>query len=362
MIEINHLRKEYPNVVPLSDVNATINDGDIISIIGPSGTGKSTLIRCINLLEKPTSGQIICDGIDITSNNVNSSDVCKKIGMVFQNFNLFPNITIIENIMLAPRDILKVSKQKAYDRAMELLHIVGLESKASSYPDELSGGQKQRVAIARTLAMNPDVILFDEPTSALDPTMTGEVESVIRDLAKMGKTMMIVTHEMKFAREISNRVFYMDQGIIYEDGTPEQIFDNPQKDRTRRFIQQLKVFEAEIKGREFDFPGASSSLERYGYKNQMPAKTLYRIQSVFEELCEQILLEHYENPNILFTAEYSSKEDRAICVISYGGELFDPNTTANTLALSFVKSNVESMEYSVQEESELKNRIELKIR
>jgi len=286
MIEIRHLKKEYPNVVPLKDVNVTINDGDIISIIGPSGTGKSTLIRCINQLEEPTDGQIIFNGVDITAPDADISEVRKKIGMVFQNFNLFSHLTIIENLMLAPMDLLGVDKQHAYDKGMELLHIVGLEEKALNYPDTLSGGQKQRVAIARTLAMDPEIILFDEPTSALDPTMIGEVQSVIRELAKMGKTMMIVTHEMKFAKEISNRVFFMDQGGIYEDGTPEQIFINPQKDNTRRFIRHLKVFEKKITSKEFDFKGTISELDRYGYKNMIPAQTMSHLQSVFEELCQ----------------------------------------------------------------------------
>ena len=207
MIKIEHLRKEYPNVTPLKDVSVEINDGDVISVIGPSGTGKSTLLRCINLLEKPTSGHITIDGQEITDPKCNVPMLRRKMGMVFQGFNLFGHLTVIENIMLAPMDLLGKSKQEAYDTGMQLLRTVGLAEKALNYPDELSGGQKQRIAIARTLAMDPDVILLDEPTSALDPTMVGEVQAVIRDLAKTGKTMMIVTHEMGFARAISNRVF-----------------------------------------------------------------------------------------------------------------------------------------------------------
>jgi len=199
MIRIEHLRKVYPNATPLADVNVTINKGDVISIIGPSGTGKSTLIRCINMLETPTSGDIWVDGVHITDKKCDINKVRQKMGMVFQSFNLFNHMNVIENIMAAPMDLLKRTKQQAYDEGMKLLRMVGLADKAFNYPDELSGGQKQRVAIARTLAMEPEVILFDEPTSALDPTMVGEVQAVIRELARQGLTMMIVTQEMRFA-------------------------------------------------------------------------------------------------------------------------------------------------------------------
>ena len=235
MIELKNLKKSYENSTPLKDVNVVINDGDVISVIGPSGAGKSTLIRCINMLERPTGGRILLDGEDITAPGYDLSQARRRMGMVFQSFNLFGHLTVIENLMLAQIDILKRSKQEAYDKGIELLKRVGLSGRENQYPDELSGGQKQRVAIARTLAMDPDVILLDEPTSALDPTMVGEVQAVIRDLAKTGKTMMIVTHEMSFARAICNRVFYVDEGGIYEDGTPEQIFDHPEKELTRRF-------------------------------------------------------------------------------------------------------------------------------
>ena len=207
MIRIEHLKKEYPNVTPLEDVNAVINDGDVIAVIGPSGTGKSTLLRCLNMLEKPTSGHIWVDDVDVTDPKTDLGKVRQKMGMVFQSFNLFGHMTVIENIMTPPMDLLGKSKQEAYDKGMELLRTVGLASKALNYPDELSGGQKQRIAIARTLAMDPDIVLLDEPTSALDPTMVGEVQAVIRDLAKTGKTLMIVTHEMSFAKAISNFLY-----------------------------------------------------------------------------------------------------------------------------------------------------------
>ncbi|MBP3737409.1 MAG: amino acid ABC transporter ATP-binding protein, partial [Lachnospiraceae bacterium] len=218
MIELVHLEKKYPNSTPLADVNAVIHDGDVISIIGPSGTGKSTLLRCINLLDKPTGGKIIFDGDEITAPGYPAEEARRRMGMVFQSFNLFGHLTVIENLMIAPMDILHKSKQEAYDTGVQLLKRVGLAGRELRYPDQLSGGQKQRVAIARTLAMDPEVILLDEPTSALDPAMVGEVQAVIRDLAQSGKTMLIVTHEMNFARAICNRVFFMDEGGIYEDG------------------------------------------------------------------------------------------------------------------------------------------------
>ena len=221
MIKIEHLRKEYPNTTPLKDVSVEISDGDVIAVIGPSGTGTSTLLRCINMLEKPTAGRILVNGTDVTDPRCDLGKVRQKMGMVFQSFNLFGHLTVIENIMLSPMDLLGKSRQAAYDEGMRLLRTVGLAEKALNYPDELSGGQKQRIAIARTLAMDPDTILFDEPTSALDPTMVGEVQAVIRDLARTGKTLMIVTHEMNFARAVSNRVFFMDECGIQEEATGE---------------------------------------------------------------------------------------------------------------------------------------------
>ena len=243
IISVKHLRKEYPNTTPLKDINIDVEKGEVISIIGPSGTGKSTLFRCMNLLEKPSSGKVYIDGIEITDSKSNIPLLRQRMGMVFQNFNLFNNMNVVENIMAAPVDILHKSKKDAYEKAMELLKMVGLADKENAFPDELSGGQKQRVAIARALAMEPEIILFDEPTSALDPTMVGEVLNVIKNLAKQGLTMMIVTHEMKFAYDVSTRVLYLDDGIIYEEGTPEQIFKNPQGEKTRQFIKHLKIFE-----------------------------------------------------------------------------------------------------------------------
>ena len=361
MIKIEHLRKEYPNVTPLEDVSAEIRDGDVISVIGPSGTGKSTLLRCINQLEKPTSGRVWVDDLEITSPKCDMNKVRQKMGMVFQSFNLFGHKTVIENIMMAPMDLLGKSKQEAYDTGMKLLRTVGLAEKALSYPDELSGGQKQRIAIARTLAMDPDVILFDEPTSALDPTMVGEVQAVIRDLAKTGKTLMIVTHEMTFARAICNRVFYMDEGGIFEEGTPEEIFDHPKRENTRRFVRRLKVLELNIESRDYDFLGMDSLITRYCEKNQISPKTANRIHLAFEETM-QLLIPGLSDPRVQAVAEYSEETETAEWTVRYGGPRFDLTQESNDLALTVLKGMTAAMDYAFDENAELSNRLTLKIR
>ncbi len=363
MITINHLRKEYANATPLKDVCVTINKGDVISIIGPSGTGKSTLIRSINRLETPTSGEIIVDGINITDPKCDLGRVRKKMGMVFQSFNLFPHLTVVENCMIGQIKLLKKSRQEAYDRAIELLGSVGLADKAFNYSDELSGGQKQRVAIARTLSMDPEIILFDEPTSALDPTMVGEVQAVIRELAGKGLTMMIVTHEMKFAREVSNRVFYMDDGGIYEDGTPDQIFDNPTGERTKRFIKRLKVFEEAITSKTFDFIGFNTHLEEFGRKSEMSQKTIYRMQSVFEELCVTLLLPTFKNEfNMQVLVEYSAENDSALMQVRYDGDSFNPLETDNIISVKLIEASTENINYEEISADGFTNSITLQIK
>lgn len=238
-ILVENLVKKYGDNTVLNDITASINEGDVVCIIGPSGSGKSTFLRCLNRLEDPTSGAIIVDGADLTDKNTDINLVRQHIGMVFQHFNLFPHLSVLENITLAPTDLSKLSKADAEKRAIQLLETVGLAEKKDMYPDNLSGGQKQRVAIARALAMNPDIMLFDEPTSALDPEMVGDVLNVMKKLAKQGMTMVIVTHEMGFAKEVANRVMFIDGGSFLEDGTPQQIFENPQNDRTKDFLNKV---------------------------------------------------------------------------------------------------------------------------
>lgn len=240
-IKVTDLKKHYngDEVKALDGVNCEIKKGEVVVIIGPSGSGKSTFLRSLNLLEIPTNGEIIFNGTDITAPKTNINKHRQKMGMVFQHFNLFPNMTVLKNMTSAPVTILKKSKEEAEKKALELLDRVGLKDRADAYPSQLSGGQKQRVAIVRALCMEPDVMLFDEPTSALDPEMVGEVLDVMKELAAEGMTMVVVTHEMGFAREVATRVIFMDEGIIQEDGTPEEIFDNPKCERLKSFLGKI---------------------------------------------------------------------------------------------------------------------------
>ncbi len=235
-IHVENLRKVFGNLVVLDGINTDIYEGEVVCVIGPSGSGKSTFLRCINKLEEATGGRIFVDDIEITSKKTNINQVRQNIGMVFQHFNLFANMNVIKNLMLAPVDLKKASKIEAEATALKLLETVGLSDKANSFPHQLSGGQKQRVAIARALAMKPDIMLFDEPTSALDPEMVGEVLAVMKDLAAKGMTMIVVTHEMGFARDVADRVLFMADGNIIEEGTPEEIFTNPKSERTKEFL------------------------------------------------------------------------------------------------------------------------------
>ena len=238
-VVVTNLHKYFDKNEVLTGIDATIYEGEVVCVIGPSGSGKSTFLRCLNKLEDATSGTIEIDGYDITDKKVNINKVRENIGMVFQQFNLFQNMTVIKNIMMAPVMLKKMTKEQAEQKAKELLARVGLSDKADSFPGELSGGQQQRVAIARALAMNPDIMLFDEPTSALDPEMVGEVLDVMKELAAEGMTMIVVTHEMGFAREVSDRVLFMADGVICEQGTPEEVFGNPQNERTQDFLRKV---------------------------------------------------------------------------------------------------------------------------
>lgn len=239
VLEIRNLKKDFGGNGVLKGVNLTVKKGEVISIIGSSGSGKSTMLRCVNLLEKPTEGEILYLGQNVLEKKFNVNEYRAKVGMVFQQFNLFENMTALDNCIIAQRRVLKINKEQARTRAIELLEKVGMSEHMLKKPRALSGGQKQRVAIARTLAMNPDVVLFDEPTSALDPEMVGEVLSVMRDLAKSGLTMLVVTHEMGFAKEVSSRVIFMDEGVVCEESTPEEIFTCPKKARTKEFLSSF---------------------------------------------------------------------------------------------------------------------------
>ena len=239
MIDVKNLHKYFGSLEVLKGIDCHIDNGECVCVIGPSGSGKSTFLRCLNLLETPTKGDIVIDDMHLAEKDFDADAMRKRVGMVFQHFNLFPHLTILENVTLAPIRHKMMTEEQAKEKAMELLNRVGVGDKADNYPAQLSGGQKQRVAIARSLALSPEVMLFDEPTSALDPEMVGEVLEVMKQLAQEGMTMVVVTHEMGFAREVANRVFFMDGGGILEEGTPEQIFDHPQEERTKAFLSKV---------------------------------------------------------------------------------------------------------------------------
>jgi polar amino acid transport system ATP-binding protein len=362
MISVKNLNKTYGELDVLRNMNVEIRQGEVISIIGPSGTGKSTFLRCLNLLESPTSGEILIDGQNILARNANVFKLRQKMGMVFQSFNLFSHLMIIENIMLGPMKLLKIPKAEAYKEALDLLTLVGLAEKVLNYPDELSGGQKQRVAIARTLAMHPEIVLFDEPTSALDPTMVSEVLAVIRKLAQDGMTMAIVTHEMKFARDVSTRVCYMDEGGIYEEGTPTQIFDNPQRERTRAFIYKISKYNYSISSRAFDLYALNAGLHTFCQRYALKSARILEIQSVIEEMvygCLFLFLP--EDIQIDISVGYSEADDSVRAEFLYNGSPFNPmESTDETLKLplSILKMRAEQSFYAF----ETQNKLELLMR
>lgn len=306
MIRVHHLSKKFGDLEVLKDVNAEIAKGEIISVIGPSGTGKSTFLRCLNLLDQPSGGRIEIDGQDILAPGADVPALRRRMGMVFQSFNLFAHLSVLENLTIGPVRLLGRSQAEAEAAGMALLKMVGLAEKAGSYPDALSGGQKQRVAIARCLSMEPEIILFDEPTSALDPTMISEVLAVIRRLARQNMTMVIVTHEMDFARDVSTRVFYMDQGVIFEEGPPSQLFDAPLQQRTRDFIHKVRSLDFHVASAEFDLYALFGLIERFCEKHALPA----RVAQVSQLLAEELLMLHVTGSgpqDIDFVMAYSEK-------------------------------------------------------
>lgn len=358
LIKIEHLHKEFPNVTPLKDVNIEINKGDVISVIGPSGTGKSTLLRCMNRLEEPTGGTITLEGEDITSPSCDITRVRRKMGMVFQSFNLFNNLTVIDNIIAAPVKLLKVPKAEAYKEGMKLLEWVGLADKEKVYPDKLSGGQKQRVAIVRAIAMHPEILLFDEPTSALDPTMVQEVLSIIRSLASQGMTMMIVTHEMKFARDVSTRVFYMDEGGIYEEGTPDEIFNHPVKEKTRQFIRHLKTLKLEILSSDFDYADMIDKIRKFSSGILQETAASRNMMLCFEEIAVQNIV-HRSGKDlsvypICIESEFSEQEGTLIMNFTWGGEEYDPLTDGDDLSSVIVTRISKDIQYSRDEKNHLR--------
>lgn len=365
MIQVSHLKKIYGNGLEvLKDVNATIGKGEVISIIGPSGTGKSTFLRCLNLLETPSGGSITVNGEDLLSSKTNVAKLRQKMGMVFQSFNLFNHLSIMDNLCIGPVKLLGKSRKEAEARAMELLSMVGLAEKANAMPSQLSGGQKQRIAIARCLSMDPEIILFDEPTSALDPTMVSEVLGVIRNLAKQGMTMVIVTHEMRFARDVSTRIFYMDQGVVYEEGTPEQIFENPQKERTRIFINRIRDYNYQIYSANYDLYQLQAGIQQFCNKYFLPHLVQFNVQLLTEEVLQVVPL---DRGIVNLALRYSEKTGLISLELQMpagmDSVLHNPDFAPDELSMSIIEGlceNIEEVVDDLPDGSRLRLRFEIK--
>ncbi len=348
MIQVRNLSKHFGDLVVLKDISIEITKGEVISVIGPSGTGKSTFLRCLNLLETPSGGSIEIDGVPLLAKGTDVPKVRQKMGMVFQSFNLYQHLTVLENLTLGPIKLQGRKNADARQKGMELLKLVGLAEKAHSFPDDLSGGQKQRVAIARCMAMEPSTLLFDEPTSALDPTMVSEVLAVIRRLVREGMTMVIVTHEMEFARNVSNRVIYMDEGLIYEQGTPEQIFENPQKEKTRAFINRIRSLERRITSPDYDIYALQAEMETFCNKHMLPEEVT---NAVIHILDEALLIQRYFT-DIRLTLSYSEKDGSLEFGCKSAGPPFNPldeGREEDELAIRIIKAFSSATEYRYEE-------------
>ena len=358
MIRIEHLRKEYELACPLKDINLTINKGDAVCIIGPSGTGKSTLLRMINLLETPTSGKIFLHDEEITAPGFKKEIARRKMAMVFQNFNLFNHLSVIENLVVPQVDLLGISKDEAYNRALTLLDSVGLKEQYLSYPASLSGGQKQRVAIARALALQPEVILFDEPTSALDPIMVNEVETIMIDLAKKGQTMLIVTHDMNLAEQVGNRIVYLDQGEVYEDDTPEVIFHHAKRTRTRAFVENLSVLKLSIHN-NFNHLECENKLETFIKDLRINEKDAYKLRIIYDELLYTLLIKENNCKDVLLLISYDTKKHFAYIDCKYSGE--NKNILKNdNISSKIVKNSITGIKYQTINEKKYTNQIKFK--
>jgi polar amino acid transport system ATP-binding protein len=347
ILSAENLTKRYGENTILENVSFCVEQGEVISIIGPSGTGKSTLLRGLNFLDPPTEGSVCFK--DQTLSKQNIDEARRKMVMVFQNFGLFANMDVMRNITIGQTDLLKKSAPEAEDRAREILQTVGLSERARHFPHQLSGGQKQRVAIARCLAMEPDIILFDEPTSALDPTMVGEVTAVIRNLAKSGMTMLIVTHEMAFAKNISNRVFFMDECGIYEDGTPQEIFDRPQRPKTQAFIFKIKTFSFSVQSRAFDFIAMLNGIDDFCFRYAVDDKKANRLRIIAEELVLNIVAPQFGACEL--TVSFPESRDAYRVSVAYPGESGDALETGDALSVALVRSVAKSIERVYDKES-----------
>lgn len=336
MIRLEHITKKFSHSTPLNDLSVTINDGDVISIIGASGSGKSTLLRTINLLERPTSGKIFLDDDEITRPDYRIEEARKKMAMVFQSYNLFNHLSVLENLVKPQVDILGKDEEEAREHAIKTLKSVGLRKQHNLDVSILSGGQKQRVAIARALVMDPEVILFDEPTNALDHKMAKEITSIINDLKKLNKTMIIVTHNLELAESVSTRIFYMDQGTIYEDDTPEVIFHNPKRSRTKAFIDNLSVLKISFHD-DYDMEKANKEIESFADQLKLSKRSAYKLQMVFDELIYELMVKNLEIEDMRIIAGYSATKDRFNFDIKYNGRDISEDDLLETLLSPIIK-------------------------
>lgn len=351
MIRVEGLTKDFSGTPVLRGIDAAIHKGEVISIIGPSGCGKSTFLRCLNRLEEPSGGRVYVSGQEITAKDTDMVKVRQKMNMVFQGFNLFDHLTAIENLILAPIQLLHKPREEAVREAHELLKLVGLSERAHHLPSELSGGQKQRVAIARCLAMNPEVILLDEPTSALDPSMVTEVLSVIRSLARKGLTMLIVTHEMDFAREVSSRVFFMHEGRILEEGPPKQIFDQPRQNETRNFVHLVRSRQYLVSAEDFDLPALHGDLGHFSEKHHLPRSSMEDLQLLSEEVIAICQKELKPGQSLKLSVEYLEKkrEVRLTVQLPHGAnfDVLQPAKRGFSAGLKLIKNIAPSIKQSV---------------
>ena len=346
LISVKNLGKRFGDSVVFQNVTAEVKKGEVVTIIGPSGAGKSLFLRAINFLDPPTDGEVFFDGERVTLSNMDS--VRRRMVMVFQNFGLFRHMDVIGNIMAGQTNLLNKSKAEAEENSLKILKSVGLSDRARYYPHQLSGGQKQRVAIARCLAMSPDVILFDEPTSALDPTMTSEVTTVMRGLAKSGMTMLVVTHEISLALEISHRVFYMDEGGIYEQNSPYELFNYPQRPKTQAFINNISSFNYKIESRDFDYAEMLGGVEGFCFRNHVDRYTANKLYLLVEELVVNIITPKFGECSV--TLSFSNEAGAYALDVSYGGKNIDALLhTEDALAAAMVRATAKTLRHEFAE-------------
>lgn len=345
MLRIENLCNKYNSRVVFNNLNLTVNKGEVIGIIGASGSGKSTLLKSILLLREFESGHIYFKDTEITKKSIGSPAIIGKIGLIFQNANsLFYHLSVINNITCGLIDIKHMKKKDAYEKAEELLKLVGLNDKANDYPGTLSGGQQQRLSIARAYALDPELILMDEPTSALDPLAKKEVETVIKLMADKGETIIIVSHELELIKNVCSKVVFLNDGYVYEEGTPSEVLDNPKKDATRRFVKALRVLELSINSSDFDFIGLSTTLSEYAYRTSMPHSHMLKMHSVLEELFHVFIIDSKENNKLKILLEYNDKEDVVYGTVFATGDEIDTDNPYFYVSWKIIEKRTQDLE------------------